>query len=190
MPGFNVCGQGKGPSAVIEPRRKHRWAWTVLGRGTSSFSEAELLVLMSASRPQWKTDIAEMHHNQEMARFAGKHSWEPITLKWYDIEQSPDVSAGVYAWIETVVNLASANVNVPSYYKRQSKLQMHNGSGISTEEWSICNGWPSTVNWGELDYVSNEIATIEATLVFDRATRSCSSAPQPQQYGPSCGFNF
>jgi hypothetical protein len=190
MPGFNICGTGDGPAATLETRRKHRWVFETLGRGNGQFSEAELLVLKSAQRPNFKFEEPEMHHNQEVARFAGKQDWEPITMTWYDVEQDPDVSSGIYAWLETVVNFASANVNPPAAYKRQAELAMVDGSGQTTEGWQICNTWPKEVNWGDIDYSDTEIATIEASMRFDRAIKSCVAAPGPNIFGPSCGFQF
>lgn len=190
MPGFNICGTGNGPSAQIEIRRKHRWLYNVIERGNGRFSEAELLVLLSASRPAFKFEQPEMHHNQEVAYFAGKQSWEPITLKWYDSEQNPDVSSGIYIWLESVSNLPTANVNPPSYYKRSASMSMVDGSGQPTETWQICNGWPAQVNWGEGDYSQTDLATIEATMRFDRAYRACRGAPAPNITPPSCGGAF
>jgi len=190
LPGFNICGQGSGPAANSEVRRKHRWKFLTLGRGNGGFSASELLYLMSASRPSFKFEEPEMHHDQEVTRFAGKQDWEPITLKWYDIEQTPDVSAGLYAWLETVTNIASANVNTPANYKRTAQLAMTDGTGQETETWQICNTWPSSVNWGELDYTATDLATIEATMRYDRAVRACRSAPAAQQFGPTCGYQF
>lgn len=172
MPGFNICGTGNGPAATIETRRKHRWMFATLGRGSGQFSSAELLVLQSAQRPQFKFEEPEMHHNQEVARFAGKQDWEPCTLTWYDTEQNPDVSAGVYAWLQSVVDFPSANVNLPSVYKKQATLQMVNGQGSPNETWLMCNTWPKEVNWGDLDYTDTEIATIEATMRYDRALKT------------------
>lgn len=185
-----VCGEGDGPSHTVETRRKHRWVFQTLGRGNSQFSEEELLVLMSAQRPNFKFEEPEMHHNQEVARFAGKQDWDPITLTWYDVEQDPDVSAGIYAWLETVVQFSTANVAAPADYKALAELNMVDGSGQVSESWTICGTWPKEVNWGDIDYTATEIATIEATMRYDRATRNCDSAPSPQTLGPTCGSNF
>lgn len=186
MPGFNICGTGNGPSAAIEPRRKHRWVFTVIERGAGRFSEAELLVLLSASRPVFKFDQPEMHHDQEVAYFAGKQTWEPVTLKWYDIEQDPDVSAGIYNWITTVTDLPTAHVNPPSFYKRSASMSMTDGHGRPTETWQYCNAWPAQVNWGEGDYSQTDLQTIEVTMRFDRAYRVCRPAPAPVVTQPSC----
>jgi hypothetical protein len=196
MPGFNVSPfnggfSTQGPSNTIEIRRKHRWVFESLGRGSGGFSQTELLVLQKASRPSFKFEEPEMHHNQEVARFAGKQDWDPITMVWYDAEQDPDISKGLYHWIETVVNMQTIVVAHPRDYKRTAALQMIDGAGQPTEQWSMIGTWPLTCNWQDLDYTSTDLMTCEATMRFDRAVRarfdgSCLQAPQPVQIQPNC----
>jgi hypothetical protein len=173
MPGFTIGGQGGGPNNVVETRRKHRWIFQTLADGAFQGGREALLILQSASRPHVTFEEPEMHHNQEKAYFAGKHAWEPITLVWYDGEQSPDVSSEVYTWIDSGVlsSFGSANVNPPNQYKKDSTLQMLDGAGAPTETWNILGCWPQDVNWGDLDYTNTEIQTIEVTMRYDRAIR-------------------
>ena len=187
MPGFNVLGAGgDGPSNVIEIRRKHRWHFKTIGRGDSYFDQTELLVLQSASRPSFKFEEPEMHHNQEVARFAGKQDWDPITLVWYDAEQKFDVSAGIYRWIETITNMTDIKVSTPNKYKKAAQLEMLSGSGQSTEIWGMWGTWPQACNWQELDYTSTDLQTIEATMRYDRAIRYCTPGLMDYQSVPTC----
>lgn len=190
MPGFNINGSGgqnaNSPSHTVEVRRKHRWFFETLGRGTGTWSQTELLMLQSASRPSFKFDEAEMHHNQEIVRFAGKQSWEPVTLKWYDGEQNPDIARGVYHWLETVVNMASIQVASPTNYKKQATLAVTNGNGNTNERWTMYGTWPQAVNWQELDYSATELLTCEATMRYDRAVRECVQPVAPTAINPNC----
>jgi len=187
MPGFNVGGiGGGGPSNTVEPRRKHRWTFEVLGRGSGLWSRAELLLLQSASRPTVEFETVEMHYNQEVASFAGKQSWEPITLVWYDVEQNPDVSKGVYHWIETVSNMTTVEVAAPQFYKKNAQLALLDGKGATTERWFMYGCWPQKSNWQELDMTSNEILTVEVSMKYDRAVRECNTSPAPTPVSPSC----
>ncbi len=196
MPGFNINPFGggysnQGPSNILEVRRKHRWVFETLGRGAGQFSQAELLVLQSASRPNFKFEEPEMHHNQEVVRFAGKHDWDPVTLTWYDQEQNPDISRGIYQWIETVVNMHSIAVAHPRFYKTTGSLAVLDGSGQTNEVWSMMGAWPSACNFQELDYTSTDLLTCEATMRYDRAVRSrlngaCIQAPPPVPITPNC----
>jgi hypothetical protein len=176
MPGFNVGNIGggystAGPANTLEVRRKHRWVFESLGAGGGALAAAELLVLSSASRPSFKLEEPEMHHNQEVIYFAGKQTWEPVTLTWYDSEQAPNISATCYAWLNTVVNLRNLGVSTPSFYKRTASLVMLNGVGAATERWVMYGTWPTSVNWQELSYDSTDLLTIEATMRYDRALK-------------------
>jgi hypothetical protein len=196
MPGFNIAPFGggysnNGPSNIGEIRRTHRWVFETLGRGTGQFSQQELLVLESAARPSFKFDKPEMHHNQEVSRYAGKQDWEPITLTWYDYEQNPDISRGIYHWVETVVNLKSIKVAHPKDYKKTGSLAMLDGAGQTTEIWTMLGTWPESSNWQDLNYTSTDLQTLEVVMSYDRAVRargdgSCVQVPPPQVIQPSC----
>lgn len=199
MPGFNVAPfngsyQGVGPSNNIETRRQNRWVMEFLGRGAGVFTQTELLLLESASRPKFQFDEEEMHHMQETAYFAGKHKFSDMKLRWYDAEQDPDISAGIYHWIETVLNIGNMNMAHPRFYKRSASLRMLDGTGQRNEVWSMFGCWPKECDWGELNYSSGKICMIECVMRYDRAVRqfengSCPTPIAPQPIQPSCPVN-
>ena len=188
MPGFNIGigGDPGQPSNTIEVRRQHRWKFEALGRGTGSWSQTELLMLQSAQRPNIEFGLVEMHHNQEVAYFAGKQTWQPVTLVWYDSEQDPDISRSLYHWIETVVDMVSINVAHPSNYKKQGSLTMLDGGGNVTERWTMYGTWPVSCNWQDLNYTATELLTCEASMRYDRAVRDCVAPQSPVAVTPSC----
>lgn len=174
MPGFNIGGYGGAQTSnVVEPRRTYRWVFTTIGRGPGQFSRAELLLLKSASRPKFKFEETKMDHNQETVYFAGKQSWDQVELTWYDIEQNPDVSLGIYKWLGTVVDLPNVLVAHPSQYKKTAALAMLTGTGLTNEEWTMYGTWPVEVDWKGLDYTQNEIQACAVKMRYDRALRSC-----------------
>jgi hypothetical protein len=195
MPGFNVAPFGGalpgGPANNIETRRQNRWIFESLGRGAGAWTTTELLLLESASRPKFEFEEVEMHHNQETAYFAGKHKFQPMKMRWYDAEQDPDVSKGVYHWIETVLDIGDQLVAHPRFYKREGSLRMLDGTGQPNEVWSMMGCWPKDCDWGDLDYTSSKICMIECTMRYDRAVRqfldgSCPTPITPQPIAPSC----
>ena len=167
MPGFNiVTGKSGQTGNRIETRRKHRWRFTALF-GETPF----LLLLKSASRPQFTLEEPEMHHNQEVVYFAGKQTWETIELVWYDAEQEPNVSLLVWEWLNTVVFINEADVNTPGGYKVNAKLEQLTGVGEPNEEWNLYGAWPKEVNWNDLDFTNTDIQEVNVTLRYDRAER-------------------
>lgn len=180
MPGFLINGQGGDQTSnVVEPRRTHRWMFTVVGRGVGAFSRQELLLLRSAARPKFKFDETKMDHNQEEVFFAGKQHWEPIEMTWYDIEQ-PDISRGIYKWLGSTVNIPDVKVAHPANYKRTASLQMLNGQGLPNETWNLYGAWGKDFDWKGLDYTQSEIQLVSVQMRYDRAVRDCAVlAPAP-----------
>ena len=174
MPGFNVCGTGSDqPNSKAEMRRNHRWFFeTIADEGI--FSREVLLVLKSASRPKFTLEEAVMHHDQEQIYYAGKQSWEPIELTWYDKEGpgQEDSSAAILEWVKTVVDFSDATVAPPSAYKKDANLNMTDGAGNTSESWQLCNAWPKDVSWNGLTYDNSDIAEITVSMRFDKALRT------------------
>lgn len=176
MPGFNIQSDGRDQkNAQAEPRRKHRWLITdVSVAGRSILTVDELVYLEKAARPTFKYENVEMHHDQEVINYAGKQSWEPITLSWYDIEQPAEISEKLGQWIQSITENwfnagAKTTVALPSAYKSTVTLQVRDGQGEPTETWKIYNAWPESTNWNELDYTTSDILRIEVTMRYDRA---------------------
>jgi phage tail-like protein len=170
MPGFNIGGQGAGnvPPANAETRRKHRWFFETMG---DALKQNVLIVLSKAQRPSFKFSEAAMHHDQEVAWFAGKQEWDPIELEWYDTEQDPEASGAIWDWLNKVNQINQVSVAPPKEYKKQASLKMAKGDGSPSETWKIYNCWPREINWNELDYSSSDIATITVSMRYDRAER-------------------
>jgi len=174
MPGFMINGdQRDQPNSVAEVRRTHRWVFKTIG---TLKNRDVCLVLKSASRPSITFEEPPMHHNQEQIYFAGKHTWEPLAMAWYDVEQEPDVSKAMWDWMEVCMPLTegkAANVNTPRAYKSsQADLEMIKGNGDRSEAWEIYNGWPQAINWNALDYSASDLQLIEVKYRYDRAVRA------------------
>ena len=173
MPGFSVQGGNTANSKLnkAEYRRKHRWRVSTLQGGP--VGPADFLQLKSASRPSFTLNEAEVHHDQEVAYFAGKQTWEPITLTFYDAVGggANDIASLMYQWINTVSDIPSANVGLPINYKKSLLLQSTDNEGNADETWTLHGCWPSKSNWNDLDYSNTEIQLVEITIRFDRATR-------------------
>ncbi len=169
MPGFKIGGTGEPANSTVESRRKHRWRFSTI----DGLSSQVPIYLASAQRPHVITEEAIMHHDQEQAAFAGKHHWEPISLVFYDIsgQGGPDSSREIWAWLNTVINIAQVTVALPSAYKKTAQLEMTGGTGNADETWKIYNAWPIDLNWNDVDYSNNEIQTVDVSMKYDRAIR-------------------
>ena len=162
-------GPDGGPDGKAEARRTYRWVFRIL----SGFPNRDaFLYLKTARRPQVTFQEIPQHHNQEQIYHAGKTVWETCEISWYDMETPVDCSKSVYDWLrQTVCDIPTANMNHPRQYKAQAGLDVTDHTGARTEGWIMHNAWPSIVNWNELNYETNEILALNATIRYDRATK-------------------
>lgn len=174
MPGFSIKGENANISKKnkAEYRRKHRWRVADLSDGP--VTPADFLQLKTAQRPSFTLSEDEVHHDQEVAYFAGKQTWDPIELTFYDAVQGAganDIAQKLYEWVSTVAEIPQATVSLPSAYKKTLLLQMTSNEGTPDETWELLGAWPSKSNWQDLDYSQSEIQTVSITIRFDRAVR-------------------
>lgn len=170
MPGFTIGGFGAAgtPTNVAEFRRKHRWRFTVGGIMTQD----DFVWLRSAARPNFKLAMPEVHHDQEKIYVAGKQEWDPIQLQFYDATVPRNISARLYAWLQTVVAIDTATVALPAQYKQNVVIETVNNTNAPDEQWTLYGAWPAEVNWQDLDYTNTEVQLCQVTLRYDRARRN------------------
>ncbi len=82
--------------------------------------------------------------------------------------------------------MQSIKVAHPALYKKNGSLLMLDGTGQSSESWTMYGTWPTDVDWGTLEYTSPDIQTIEVTMNYDRAIRNCVTGQTPQPIAPNC----
>lgn len=172
MPGFNICGTGADRNTQVdgkvETRRRYRWVLVV-----DNMPQREWAYLKSANRPKLTLGQLDQHHNQEKIWHEGKTTWNDLTCSFYDVEEQPDVSQGIYTWLQDATyDIPGANARHPRDYKRDVKLRMLDHNGRTTESWKLCNAWPYDVDWGNVDYTAEELCEIAVVFKYDRAQKA------------------
>lgn len=173
MPGFRYqdsLAEDQNKNAKVESRRKHRWRFT-----TGFLNPGEWIYLKSASRPSFSLETPEMHHDQEVAYFAGKQTFDEMSLEFYDVLE-PDLTNRLYDWIaggveQSVTNLSDATVSEPADYKVTVNLEMTDGQGETIDSWRLLGAWPKDTNWNDMDYSDTDLQTVSVTLRYDRAIK-------------------
>tara|TARA_R100001244_G_scaffold25113_3_gene25504 strand:+ start:12479 stop:13021 length:543 start_codon:yes stop_codon:yes gene_type:complete len=176
MPGFaiNNTPESQSKDFKAEFRRKHRWRLTNF-EDAFVINSREFLYLSKAARPSFKVEPAEVHHDQEVASFAGKQSWDTLNLEFYDAVGGKSLrgsmSSRIYAWVTKCTQIGNATVALPSEYKVEFEVQMTDGQGGVDEIWRVFGAWCQDTNWNELDYGDSNVQLVSVVVKFDRAER-------------------
>lgn len=169
--GIGVIGR---PDIII--KRKFRYKLYI----TTPCGDVPEHTVKVAARPKITNDPFEINFLNQTTWLPGKSKWEPINITYIDVAGS--TLTGLWNWILSIYNFQ--NFGVPMTEKAGwngiAQLVMYDGCGTPLEEWQLYSVWPESVDWGELDYASNEEATISLSLRYSdvRYINYCGPTPQ------------
>lgn len=176
-------GLGNLADADLVFKRKYRWAFEVQGllRGDVPSHYVKL-----AARPNLTVEETEINFLHGTDWIPGKGKWETISVTYYDTNSRKmkplwDWLASVYNFTDTIgLHQASTRQS----YAGTGIIRLFDGCGKTMETWKLYNIWPTTMNFGELDYTSSETVDIELTLRYSAVEYSTSCGPP---INPACG---
>ena len=133
-----------------EPLRKNRW----LLRFPADLGIQEWWC-KSAKRPSIKQPSKEIPFLNTSTYVVGRYTWDEIQVTLNDpIGHSESVTG---------------RQGYAAGYKRDVELEMLDPTGVSVSKWILKNTMCTAADFGDLDYSSDDLATIQLTLRFDYA---------------------
>jgi hypothetical protein len=142
-----------------EPKRKFQWY--------VSLDAVDAFTAKSTARPKRNQEEIVIDWMNVKRYLAGKGTWDEFVLELYD-PIAPAQSQKVIDWLKQVQNEDLGKFGYAINYKRNFDLKMVDGEGNVIEQWRAIGAWPKAVDFGDLDYSSNEALTAKITLRADR----------------------
>jgi len=196
MPFFSDSGPGG-----FQPKRTFRFLVNFTELSNMSF------MVKSAKKPAYTIKAAEHSVLNHKFKFPGKLAWEDVTVDFVDAVD-PNVGSKFYNALLNAgyVNPVSETSLVTGITKIQStsalgevRIKQLDGGGILlpagldpgevigavddtriVEEWTLKNAWLTKVEFGKLDYGTEDLISISTTITYDFATYS--SVPGGMKY--------
>ena len=164
--------------ANIEPKRSHRFLFEFDLGGTSSQVYAR-----NVSKPSF--DIGQSEH-----KFLGQSYYYPSAISWSDVSatlvnsMTPDFDDLVHLLLATAgyvqpdfVSTANSVVDAGTISKGAATealgsvlIKELDGEGATIGEYKLNNAWIKSVSFGDLDYGSEELQTLNITFRYDWAS--------------------
>ena len=146
----------------FEPKRKNRF----ILRFPSSLGINEWYVT-STSRPKAKINTTEIPFLNTSTYVAGRFSWEEISVQFKD-PIGPSASQALMEWFRLHAESVTGRMGYAAGYKKDVELEMLDPTGVVVEKWILQGCFLSNLNFGDLNYSQDELATIDAGLRMDR----------------------
>lgn len=145
-----------------EPKTQNRFVF--------SFGEQDIpsYLVKSGQRPNVTSTRKEIDYINTRRYVAGKYTWEPMDITFQD----PIVPSGaqkVVEWFRLHYEFQAGVAGYASTYKRDVLLKLLGPDGTVVEQWKLKGAFIESANFNELDYSTDDLVDITATLSFDYA---------------------
>jgi hypothetical protein len=145
-----------------EPKRMNRF----ILRFPSSLGINEWFV-ESTARPKIKINSVPIPFLNTSTYVAGRFEWDPISVKFRD-PIGPSAAQALMEWVRLHAESVTGRMGYAAGYKKNVDLEMLDPTGVVVEKWILEGTFLTDVNFGELGYSQDGIATISASLRMDR----------------------
>ena len=145
-----------------EPKRENRW----ILRFPSSLGINEWYV-ESTSRPKLTIASKEIEFLNTSTFVAGRFKWDAVSVKFRD-PIGPSASQAIMEWIRLCAESVTGRMGYAAGYKKNVDLEMLDPTGVVVEKWILYGTFLSDVNFNQLNYSQDGLATIATTLRMDR----------------------
>lgn len=148
-------------------KRKFRYTFEIQGFCGNAQNIVPEHYVQTASRPSFEIEETEINFLNAKTWIPGKATWNTITVTYLDVAGAEMRS--LYNWLATIYDFTDP-INLKQGERRDwsaiGVLNMYDGCGTLLEGWEMHSMFPTSVDFGDLDYSSTEIATIELTLRY------------------------
>ena len=177
---FNMTvGADNTPSSqgLLMPKLQFRFRALFLNFGTGGATQELTKQVMDIQRPQVQFEETVIDIYNSKIYLAGKHTWQETQINLRD-DAAGNVSKLVGQQLQKQFDFVEqASAATGQDYKFQINYEiLDGGNGTLTpnvlETWELYGCFIKTANYNNMDYKSNDPATIQLSIRFDNAVQS------------------
>lgn len=173
---------------LLMPKLQYRFRVTLENFGVSSPSTEITKQVIDVTRPNLTFENMELHVYNSKINYAGKHTWEAITLNVRD-----DVTGGVQKLVGEQIQkqfdfFEQSSAASGADYKFVARIEvLDGGNGANDvtvlETFELYGAYIENVNYQQLAYNSSEPVSIQMSIRYDNAIQT----PQGTGIGTAVG---
>lgn len=144
-----------------EPKRKNRF---VLEFPTELGIESYLV--QTSGKPSMEINPTEIPYMNTSTWVAGRYKWNTIEVKFIDVI-GPSTTQKVMEWVRLHAESATGRMGYAVGYKKNLVLKALDPTGVEVEKWTLIGCMIQSVNFGDNDYSSDDLAEVTITIQPD-----------------------
>jgi len=169
--------QSNPTQGLLMPKLKYRFRVSFENFGVSTPKSEMTKQVVNVTRPNLTFEEIALPIYNSTLKLAGKHAWADITCAIRD-DASNSVSKLVGEQLQKQMDfLEMASAASGINYKFLTKIEILDGGNgaaapVVLETWELYGCYLKGANYGDLNYGTNEAATIEMTIAYDNANQT------------------
>lgn len=143
---------------AFEPKMKNRFILYM--DGVPSY------IVKKLARPKYTAEAKKVDHINTQRYVKGKSIWGPIQMELYD----PIVPSGAQAvmeWVRLHHESVTGRDGYLEFYKKDLTLNIIGPVGDKVEEWILKGSQITEVNFGDMDWATDDVMTFQLTIQPD-----------------------
>ena len=180
--------QSSPTQGLLMPKLKYRFRVMFENFGVSTPRTELTKQVVNIARPNLTFEEIALPIYNSTLKLAGRHAWADVTCSLRD-DASGAVSRLIGEQLQKQMDfleMSSAASGID--YKFTTKVEVLDGGNganepVVLETWELYGCYLKAANYGDLNYGSNEAATIEMTVAYDNANQT----PEGTGVGTSVG---
>ena len=168
---------GDGGQGLLMPKLKYRFRVSFQNFGVSSPVTELTKQVVDFTRPNVTFDNIDVPVYNSTIKLAGKYTWADITCNLRD-DAGGQVTRLVGEQLQKQLDFAEmSSASAGNDYKFTTVFEVLDGGNganvpVALETWEIYGCYLQGVNYGDMNYGSNEAAQIALTIRFDNALQT------------------
>jgi hypothetical protein len=146
---------------VYEPLRKNRFVFTF-----PSDTGIQSWWVSTSSLPSINQNVTELQFLNTSTWVLGRYTWEDLTITFRQFI-GPSTAQALMEWIRLESESVTGRQGYAAGYKRNITISMLDPTGVAVQKWVLINAFPTTANFGDLGYDSDDVSTAEISLKYD-----------------------
>lgn len=170
-------GQSASTQGLLMPKLKFRFRVTFQNFGTSSITTELTKQVMDFTRPTVNFEPIEIPVYNSRVYLAGKPNWELATINFRD-DAGGNVAKLIAEQVQKQFDFMEQSSAASGIdYKFTTTLEILDGANGANEPqvleiWNMYGCFVTNVNYNDVNYASNEMATIALQFRFDNAEQT------------------
>jgi hypothetical protein len=169
--------QSSPTQGLLMPKLKYRFRVMFENFGVSTPRTELTKQVVNIARPNLTFEEIALPIYNSTLKLAGRHSWADVTCSLRD-DASGAVSKLIGEQLQKQMDfleMSSASSGID--YKFLTKVEVLDGGNganapVVLETWELYGCYLKSANYGDLNYGSNEAATIELSIAYDNANQT------------------